>query len=94
MHQHDGKPFHLLDNEEISMLHTGPFIKVLLLVKNWSDDRTLLNKLLSLYRTSLCTLSLCCSVLHILPPLTTTTPPSVIATPADPLHLVLGIPIC
>jgi hypothetical protein len=41
-HQRDSKSFHILDNEEISMLRTGPLITVPL-AKNWSDDRTLLS---------------------------------------------------
>jgi hypothetical protein len=90
-HQRDSKPFHILGDEEISMLRTGPLITVL---ANRSDNRTLLNKL------SLSTLPPSVhyplrgsgSALYILPPLSTTTWPSVIATPAHPLHLTLGTP--
>jgi hypothetical protein len=75
------------------MLHTGLLITVL---ANWSDDRTLLDKLVSLFRTSLCTLSLrgSSSVLNILLLLTTTTRPSVITTPAYALHLTLDFEHC
>jgi hypothetical protein len=41
-HQRDGRPFHLIDDED-----TSPLIMVLL-SKNWSGDRTLLNKFLFL----------------------------------------------
>lgn len=46
MHQRDSKPFHILNDEQISMLRTSPLIGVLL--AHWSDDRPLFNKLLSL----------------------------------------------
>jgi hypothetical protein len=40
----DTKLFHIPDNEELSVLRTGSLITCLRLA-NWSDDRTLLNKL-------------------------------------------------
>jgi hypothetical protein len=55
--QRDTKPFLILDDEEVSILRTGPLITCLRLA-NWSDDSTLLSKRLSLCHTSLRTLSL------------------------------------
>lgn len=88
-HRRDNKPSHILYGEDISMfkLRTVPLITDLL--ANWTDDRTLLNKILSFYRTSLCALFLrgIGNVFYIVHPLTTTS--SVIAAPAHLLRLRL-----
>jgi hypothetical protein len=59
-YQYDNKPFHIPDEGEVSILRSGPLVDLIMGFRfaNWSDDRTLLNKLLSLYHTSLRTLSL------------------------------------
>lgn len=94
-HRRDNKPTYILDREDISMfnLRTVPLITDLL--ANWTNDRTLLNKILSFYRTSLCALFLrgIGNVFYIVHPLTTTTWPSVIAAPAHTLRLRLETPI-
>jgi len=57
-YQHDSKPFVVLRDEKVSILRGGPAITVLR-VENWSDDTSVLDKLLNLYHPSLCTLSPC-----------------------------------
>ena len=83
---------------KMSILRTGPLITGLRLA-NWSDDRTLLNKLLSLYHTSIRTIRTPSRrgrdsmPQSFIPLTTTTTSRSVANNPLHTLHLTLEAPV-
>lgn len=86
-YQSDSKPFLFLKDEEISILRSGPIITVLRL-SNWSGDRSLLDRFLTLYNSSLRTLALRGTPFSFPAPTT-----SLSATPLHPLHLTLEPPL-
>jgi hypothetical protein len=57
LNESEGKPFYALGDEALSILRSGPPITALRLA-NWSNDMSLLGTLLSLYPSTLRTLSL------------------------------------
>ena len=86
LYQYGSKPFCILDDREVPILRTGPLVDPITGSRfaKWSDDRTQLNKLLSLYHTSLGTIPLWPRQRARLFNLLTTTPRSVAASPLHP----------